>query len=206
MGADWPKIWAVHGRRQPSFSDETLIYPHPHHDSSGGDIPTILWVLLLVVGILAFLARAPRNAPAFDSLTAFTCDPLPWLSARWNWVRSTARPMYPVTYTCRAGTQVIYQRWGIPISMNYGGWRACLRSEGVVKVWRRAPPSPYGNYVFQTTCNDEIYADYKTRAASYAVVHATGMLVAAGLIILSVMGLAARLHLLRYHRTPHPAE
>jgi hypothetical protein len=187
--------------QQLSLAEETLIYPHPHHDTSGGDIPTILWSLLLLFGILAILARGPREAPAFDTLTAFTCDPLPVLSYRWSWIRSRQSPALSVTHTCRAGTRVIYQRGPPPIGMNYGAGQSCLRAGGTIKIWRHAPPSPYGRYVFQASCNGEIYADYKTRAANYVLIHATGMLVAAGLVILSLIGLAARLHLLRHHRT-----
>jgi hypothetical protein len=174
--------------------------PHPHHDTSGGNIPVILWSLALLLGVLAILARGPREAPAFDTLTAFTCDPLPALRTGWN------RTMWPVYYTCRAGNKFVYQRGMSPSPTKGTQWQACRRAGGVIKIWRYDNPSPYGSFVFQMTCDDQIYADYKTRAANYVAIHATGMLVAAGLIILSLIGLAARLHFLRHHRTtPYPA-
>jgi hypothetical protein len=104
-------------------------------------------------------------------------------------------------YTCRAGNKSAYQRGVSPTTTKVSQWQACRRAGGVVKIWRHANPSPYGSFVFQITCDGEIYQDYKTRAASYTAIHATGVLVASGLIILSVISLAARLHLLRHHRT-----
>jgi hypothetical protein len=176
---------------------ESLIYPQPRHDLSGGDTPNILWSLSLLLGILALLGMGPADAPPFDTLTTYTCDPLPALRTSWN--RTPIWPMYSI---CRAGKATVYQRGLPPTTMNFSQWQTCRRAVGVVRIWRHANPSPYGNFVFQMSCNDDIYLDYKSRAASYTAIHAMAVLVAWGLVILSLTFLTSRLYRRqRRHRT-----
>jgi hypothetical protein len=86
--------------------------------------------------------------------------------------------------------------------MNYSQWQACRRAVGVVKIWRHANPSRYGSFVFQMTCNGDIYLDYHSRAASYTAIHAMAVFVSWGLVILSLIFLTARLYRRqRRHRT-----
>jgi hypothetical protein len=186
-------------RKRFTIADEALIYPKARHKTEGGDIPTVLWSLSLLVGILALLGMGPAEAPAFNTLTAYTCNPLPALRSSWN--RSPFWPMYSI---CRAGTATVYQRGLPPTTMNFSQWRACRRAVGVVKIWRHANPSPYGSFIFQMTCNDEVYVAYKSRAASYAAIHAMAVFVSWSLVVLSLIFLATRLYRRRQHQQTTP--
>jgi hypothetical protein len=105
-------------------------------------------------------------------------------------------------FTCRASDKVTYLQGGPPTGANSRGWQACRRAGGVVKVWRYPNPSPYGNYIFQTSCNGQIFADYNTRVAGYTASRGGGLVIARGLVILSVTFLSARLYRrLRHLRT-----
>jgi hypothetical protein len=73
---------------------------------------------------------------------------------------------------------------------------------GHPKIWRHANPSPYGDTVFQFACNGVIYAAYDARATAYTTTHATGVLVASMLVILSATLLTNRFDSrLQCHRT-----
>jgi hypothetical protein len=187
-------------RNRLPVASESLIYPQRRHDAEGGDIPSILWSLSLLLGILALLGTGPADAPPFKTLTAYTCDPLPVLRASWN-----RTPMWPMYSTCRAGKATVYQRGLPPTIINVSQWRACRRAVGVVKIWRHANPSPYGSFIFQMSCNDDIYLDYRSRAASYTAIHAMAVLVSWGLVILSLTFLAARLYRRRKIIARHPS-
>jgi len=140
-----------------------LEYPHAPIPANqpNSTMPLILWSLGLLFGILIFLVRMPLNAPPIDQLTMYTCDPLPPLPSL------ASRQSYPLNLRCRAGDQVIYQRTNtIPYS-----YRAttipCRKQFGPTKIWRMAPPSPYGSYFFQVVCGDLVITNYKTRGATY---------------------------------------
>jgi hypothetical protein len=186
-------------RKRLTIADDSLIYPKARHKTEGGDIPTVLWSLSLLVGILALLGMGPAEAPAFNTLTAYTCNPLPAL--RSSWIRS---PIWPMYSTCRAGTATVFQRGLPPTTMNFSQWRTCRRAFGVVKIWRHPRPSPYGSFVFQVSCNDDIYADYQSRAASYAAIHAMAVFLSWGLVMVSLSFLAARLYRRRQHQQTTP--
>ena len=137
---------------------------------------------------------APRQPPALDSLAIYTCDPPLVMRNRWN------RPMAPMLYTCRSGNQVVYQRAGLPVGTNFQGWKACRNAGGEIIIWRHANPSPYGGYVFQTTCNGQIYADYKAQVASYMSKLEGGLIFISGLMILSITRLTVRIYRRLRHR------
>ena len=124
-------------------------------------MPFIPWTSSLLVGILIFLIHLPLNVPRIDQLTMYTCDPLPPLPSLGS------RQSYPLNLRCRAGDQVIYQRTNtIPYSYQ-ATTIPCMKQIGPTKIWRMAPPSPYGSYIFQVVCDRHIVTDYKSRAASY---------------------------------------
>jgi hypothetical protein len=174
---------------------DARVYPQRRRDRFADVIPVVLWSLLLLAGILALLGSGPREAPAFSTLTAFTCDPLPVFSGSWR------RTSPPLVYTCRSDNGVVYQRGSPPSGTNVRQWRACRRAPGVITLWRQVNPSPYGTFVFQTSCNGEIYADYKTQAASYQALHESGLIAAWAAVILSVTQLGVRLARRWRHRS-----
>jgi hypothetical protein len=165
---------------------EPLYYPEPRGARPVGIIPDILCCLLILLGILALAVIGPRQAPPFDALTEFSCDPLPVFSSRHN-----DTGMAATVYTCRSGRDVVYQRGAPPVTINSRAWQACRRHEERIKIWRHANPSPYGAFVFQTSCNGEIYADYQTQAANYkrskeAGFLASWLMLVAGIAVLGV--------------------
>lgn len=140
-----------------------LEYPHAPIpvNKLNSAMPFIPWTLGLMVGILIFLTHLPLNAPQIDQLTMYTCDPLPQLPSLGS------RQSNPLNLRCRAGDQVIYQRTNtIPYSYQ-ATTIPCIKQIGPAKIWRIAPPSPYGSYIFQVACDRQIVTDYKSRAASY---------------------------------------
>jgi hypothetical protein len=179
-----------------------LEYPHspisPMVDNS--PMPLILWSLGLLLGLLMLLARLPLNAPSFESLTEYVCDPLPRLPSLGNRFQS-----YRSNLRCRAGDQVIFQRQSPFTGTNSSGVYACNREGGLTRIWRAATPSDYGAYVFQSTCGDHLIAAYKNRAATYESTQRFVIAVAWIIILVSAIGLirhivsSAHTH---QHKTP----
>jgi hypothetical protein len=132
----------------------------PHGTSES--VSVLLWSLLLLVGVLTLLARGPLNAPPFEHLTQYVCDPLPSLPRLGN--RSQ---QYRLHLACRAGDQVVYQSQAVTDGSNPNGLRSCKREGGLTRIWRMAPPDAYGATVFHATCGNHIIVLYKNRAANY---------------------------------------
>jgi hypothetical protein len=152
----------------------------------------ILWTLLLLFGIVMLIARSPSNAPSFESLTQYVCDPTPPLPGPGN--RFLRR-------TCRAADQVIYQRQSVVDGSNPSGLKACQREGGPIRIWRMAPPSAYGATVFHSTCGDHIIMLYANRAANYESTQLFIVILSTGLILLSLWGLTKRwLRRITHHR------
>jgi hypothetical protein len=147
----------------------------------------ILWTLLLVFGILMLIARGPLDAPPFEQLTQYVCDPLPPLPALGN--RSQ---QYRLRLTCRAGDQLVCQRQAVNDGSNPNGSKSCQREGGLRKIWRMAPPSAYGATVFHSTCGGHIVMLYKNRAAAYESTQRFVVTLACGLILLSLAGLTKK--------------
>jgi hypothetical protein len=169
--------------RSVPLGDQELAYPQHRHDASGRLMPEVLWALLMTVSMLMLLVSGPPKAPPFASLTVYACDPLQvMISGRYFGNRSVST----VVLTCRSENQVVYQRgrW-ITNLVNPSGWNNCRRAGGLVKIWRHANPSPYGNIAFQVTCNNEIFIAYKDTAAIYETNQEFSRLVAWILILLS---------------------
>jgi len=61
-------------------------------------MPLVLWSLSLLLGLLMLLVRSPINAPEFEQLTQYMCDPLPRLPNLGNRFQS-----YQLILRCRAG-------------------------------------------------------------------------------------------------------
>jgi hypothetical protein len=150
-------------------------------------MPIILWSLSLLLGILIFVVHLPLNAPPIDQLTMYTCDPLPRLP---NLGNRTQR--YPLNLRCRLGDQTIYQRTNTIPSANHAAAIACVREGSATQIWRMAPPSPYGSYVFQVTCGDHSITKYGRRAANYEITQRFVIAVACVVILISAIGLAVR--------------
>ena len=146
----------------------------------------LLWTLLLVFALLLLLTAGPRQAPPLANLTAYACDPLPAID------RPGKRPLTRLNYTCRSGGSVIHQRGWIASGSVAPAWNACRRAGGVVHVWQYPNPSPYGNYVFQTSCADQVFLSYINRAAAYNARQATTVTAGWGLLGLSLGGLGFR--------------
>jgi hypothetical protein len=159
---------------------DTLNFPLRPADAKGGAIPFILWLLLLLTGALLVIARAPMRAPAFDTLTAFTCDRQPVFQS--GWIRGQKSPSF---YICKAGNEVLYQRTAIPVAGKYGAWLSCSRANGIITIWRHDNPSVYGPYIFQSTCGGEVYASYAVQSANYDAAQVTGGVIAWSLVIVS---------------------
>ena len=150
-------------------------------------MPLILWSLGLVLGLLIFLTHLPLNAPLFNQLTVYACEPLPQLPSLGN------RQSYPLNLRCMAGDRAIYQRTNtIPYS-----YRAttipCRNQIGPAKIWRMAPPSPYGSYVFQATCGDLMMTSYKLRAANYESTQRFVIVIGALILVGTGIGLGVSL-------------
>jgi hypothetical protein len=142
----------------------TLDYPHSHRDHGTHPVPmpVFLWSGLLLFGILILLARGPINAPPFEQLTQYVCAPIPPLPNLGYRSQS-----YNLRFTCRAGDKTVYQS-GYPFDgSNPNASIACKRLGGIVRIWRYANPSPYGPYVFHSTCNDRVLMYYNVRATAY---------------------------------------
>jgi hypothetical protein len=121
----------------------------------GGDLnapePPLAKVRSGSIGILMLIARGPLDAPPFEQLTQYVCDPPPPLPALGN--RSQ---QYRLRLTCRAGDQLVYQRQTVNDGSNPNALKSCQREGGLTKIWRMAPPSAYGTTVFHSTCGDHI--------------------------------------------------
>jgi hypothetical protein len=165
-------------------SGALLANPRSPRRTHGGGMAAILWTLLLVFGILMLIARGPLDAPPFERLTKYVCDPLPPLPVLGN--RSQK---YRLRLTCRAGDQLVYQRQAVNDGSNPNGLKSCQREGGLTKIWRMAPPSAYGATVFHSTCGDHIVLLYKNRAAAYESTQRFVVTLACGLILLSLGGL-----------------
>jgi hypothetical protein len=160
---------------------------HPPGRTRGGSVATILWTLLLLLGILMLIARGPSDAPPFEQLTQYVCDPLPPLPVPGN----RSQP-YRLRLTCRAGDQLVYQRQGFNDGSNPNGSKACQREGGSTRIWRMAPPSAYGATVFHSTCGDHVVLLFKNRAAAYESTQRFIVTLACGLILLSLGGLTKK--------------
>jgi hypothetical protein len=173
-----------------------LEYPHAPISSMVGNspMPLILWSLGLLLGLLMLLARLPVNAPPFESLTKYVCDPLPRLPNLGNRFQS-----YRLNLRCRAGDQVIFQRQSPFTGTNSSGVNACRKEGGLTRIWRAATPSDYGAYVFQSTCGDHLISAYKDRAATYESTQRFVIAVACIVILVSGIGLVR--HISRLHST-----
>jgi hypothetical protein len=164
-----------------------LEYPHPPLAATKSSMPLILWSLLLLLGILMLLVRTPVNAPAFAQLTEYACDPVPRLPRLGSRLQS-----YPLNLRCRAGDQVIYQRQALQDGTSQATTKACQRVGGSITIWRMAPPSSYGPYVFQSNCGEHRIVDYKNRAPAYESAQRFIVGLASFLILASAAALAIR--------------
>jgi hypothetical protein len=161
-----------------------LEYPHaPIAEKAGNSpMPLILWGLALLFGILMLLVRLPLNAPEFEQLTQYVCDPLPVLNG------TALRAARSVVLTCRSDDKFVFQR-GFPSYSINSAWNSCWRSGGLIRIWRVANPSPYGSYVFHATCDDHVITYYRARAASYESTQRFVIAVACIIILVSAIGL-----------------
>jgi hypothetical protein len=165
-------------------------YPHAPIPAKAGNsmMPLILWSLGLVLGILILLVRTPVHAPPFESLTEYVCDPLPPLPNLGNRYQR-----YQLNLRCRAGNQVIFQRQAVFTGSNSSGVKACIQEEGLIRIWRVASPSPYGAYVFQSTCAEHVIMAFKSRAATYESTQRFVITVACIIILVGALGLLRQL-------------
>jgi hypothetical protein len=163
---------------------QDLEYPHAPilAETGNSPMPLILWSLGLLLGILMLLVRLPLNAPAFEQLTQYVCDPSPVLNGTY------LRAARSVVLTCRSGDRVVFQR-GMPTYSLTPAWMPCWRSGGMIRIWRVANPSPYGSYVFHATCDDHVITYYRARAATYESTQRFVIVVACMMILLSLAGL-----------------
>jgi hypothetical protein len=175
----------------------SLDYPHSQKRENRVSIPTVLWALLIAFGILILVTRAPLHAPLFESLTQYVCDPLPRLPTLGNRSQS-----YSLNLRCRAGDQIVFQRQSVVDGSNPSGLTACRREGGLTRIWRMAPPSAYGAYVFHSTCGDHVIMVYKYRAAGYDSAQRFVVAVACMVILISALGLGRKmLHRARLNPT-----
>ncbi len=158
-------------------------------------IPIVLLILLLLSAILLLLALPPAKAPPFEGLTQLTCDSFPVMPA----VRANAAAGLRMTYTCRAANGIVRKVTGFPGGTNAGNFTACRRGGGIVKLWLNPSPSPYGPYVFQASCQDEIFLSYPVAASTYESRRAFSQLSAWVLLVLT----AGALGLMALRTSPH---
>ena len=164
---------------------QDLEYPHSPTaaKASNSMMPLILWSLAFIFGILIFLVRLPLNPPRIDQLTLYTCDPLPPLPSLGS------RQSYPLNLLCRAGDQVIHQRTNTFPYSYQATTIPCVKQIGPARIWRMAPPSPYGSYVFQVAGDGRIVTDYESRVASYKATQLFVTTLASLLSLAGAMGL-----------------
>ena len=179
-----------------ALSDEPTAL-HSRRRTRASSMATILWTLLLVFGILMLVARGPSDAPPFEQLTQYVCDPLPPLPVLGN--RSQ---QYRLRLTCRARDQLVYLRQSVSDGSNPNGLKSCQREGGLTKIWRMAPPSAYGATVFHSTCGDHIVMLYKNRAAAYESTQRFVVTLACGLILLSLGALTRKWFYRRRSKKP----
>jgi hypothetical protein len=169
---------------------QDLEYPHAPvpAKASNAVMPLLLWSMLLLLGILMSLVRSPINAPDFDQLTQYVCDPLPRLPIQANRLGT-----YPLEFKCRVGDQVLYQRQALINGSNPGGLRACKQEGSLIRIWRMPPHSAYGAYVFHSTCGDHVIMYYKNRAAAYQSTQQFVIAIACAVIFISAIGLGRKM-------------
>lgn len=180
---------------------QDLEYPHAPIPvkKPNSAMPFIPWTLSLLAGILIFLTHLPLSPPRIDQLTMYTCDPLP------NLPSLGSRRSYPLNLRCRTGDRVIYQRTNsLPYSYPGTTTIPCIQQIGPARIWRMAPPSAYGSYVFQMACDGHIVTDYKSRAAGY---NATQLFVTALASLLCLAGATGLIiSLLRFRQRKRPTQ
>jgi len=168
-------------------SSETSLdgLPPPElRQGTSDSVVVFLWSFLLLFGVLMLLTRGPLNAPPFEQLTQYVCDPLPALPTLGNRFQQ-----YGLRLTCHAEGQLIYQREAIFNVSNQSGLLKCKREGGLTKIWRMAPPGAYGEIVFHATCGDHIVILYKNSAANYESNQYFITVLACTIIILSAASL-----------------
>lgn len=151
-------------------------------------MPLVLWSLSLLLGLLMLLVRSPINAPQFEQLTQYVCDPPPRLPIQANRLGT-----YPLEFECRAGDQVLCQRQAVIDRSNPGGLRACKQEGSLIRIWRMPPHSAYGAYVFHSTCGDHVIMYYKNRAAVYESIQQFVIAIACAVIFISAIGLGRKM-------------
>lgn len=144
-------------------------------------LPELLWLLPLLLGVLLWFTRGPPHAPAFADLTAFICDAHP--SSIGVWIRGQ---MSPNSYSCKNGTQLLYQRTIIPTGGKSRAWNQCASANEKVTIWRSEKSTDYEGFVFQSACGGVVYASYGFQAASYNARQTSGRVLAWFLVVLSV--------------------
>ena len=161
-----------------------LEYPHAPISAKPRNamMPLILWALALLFGILMLLVRTPINAPQFQELTQYVCDPFPVLHGQ------SLRSARSVVLTCRSDDKLVFQR-GFPAYSINPAWTSCWRSGGLIRIWRVANPSPYGAYIFHATCDEQVITYYRDRAATYESTQRFVIAVACIMILVSLVGL-----------------
>jgi hypothetical protein len=125
-------------------------------------MPEIFLALLLICAVLALLVLGPAHSPPFEELQEFTCD-FSAMAPPIRWGRGSRSTYYA---TCRSDHQVAHFG-ALPIATNAVQWQKFRRGGGIVKIRRPALPSPYGGYIFQITCNNEVIVSYRDASAYY---------------------------------------
>jgi hypothetical protein len=167
-----------------------LEYPHPPSPvkNSNNAMPLILGSLGVLVGVVVLLVRMPTHAPTFEQLTQYTCDPVPRLPLAANRLGT-----YPLEFKCQAGDQILYQHQAVTNRSNPSGLYACKQAGELMRIWRMAPPSPYGAYVFHSTCGSHVIMYYKHRAATYESIQQFVIALASLLILGGAIGISVSL-------------
>jgi hypothetical protein len=174
----------------PSYADvaaEPSNYPErkPHVPDTEFIVGSLLGLLFLF-GVLILLVLGAKEPPAFAQLTVFRCGSVNPLPRRYHYAGAN-----PTTiYACRAGDLVVHQVGTPTDGLNPGAWNNCVRNGGVLRIWRHANPSPYGAFVFQSSCNGHVIMAYGTRAAQYVANRQFSLAVAWFLILGSIAGIA----------------
>jgi hypothetical protein len=138
------------------------------------------------------LARTPLHAPAFEQLTQYDCAPPTPLPSYSFWGPQRVRAAARVNVKCRTQNQAIDQRLAVIDGSNPAGWQACIRERGIIRIWRIAPPSPYGAYVFHSTCGEHVTMYYPNRVAKYEATQQFIIALASLLILTSTLALALK--------------